>query len=112
MCGMRAGGPSLIANLVADVIQFRPRTYEARPFTVLASGLQFLISGTLDGFLDFAVVQGNGASLTYSITCDDARMIAASLISAAQDVQANCLFDRDSLLVKAARPATGNPAPG
>jgi hypothetical protein len=67
---------------------------------VLASGLEIHVAGTLDGFLDFAVIESDGRSCTYSLTCDDARLVAAALISGANDVQANCLFDRDPLLLK------------
>ena len=77
----------------------KPRTYEAKCFKVFGSGFEFQVAGTLDGFLDLAVIQSDGSHLTYNITCNDARALAAALNSGASDVQENCLFDRDPLLM-------------
>lgn len=83
---------------MGQVTPFQRRSYKAQTQTVRASGLEFWISGTLDGFLDFCVIDSSGAHLTYNITCDDARRLAAALNSAVHDVQTNCLFDADRLL--------------
>lgn len=80
------------------VITFRPRSYKAKGQTVLASGFQFDIGGTLDGWIDFAITHGDGSHLTYQITRDDARSVIASIHAVIDDITANCLFDRDPLL--------------
>jgi hypothetical protein len=84
----------------AKVIQFRRApSYEAKLQVFLADGLEFHVAGTLDGYIDFAVVTSDGASLTYSLSCDGSRQIIAALHLVIDDIQANCLFDRDPLLV-------------
>jgi hypothetical protein len=56
------------------------------------------MSGTLDGYLDFCITAGDGSHLTYLLTRDDAHRIIAGLHAVVDDIQANCLFDRDPLL--------------
>ena len=81
-----------------NIIQFGPNTYVARLEKLTVSGLDIKISGTLDGYIDFAVTPVDQKSRTYSLTCDDARRIMAALGSVVADVQGNCLFERDGLL--------------
>lgn len=83
---------------MGGVVSIRPRSYEAKPVRLFVSGLEIQTSGTLDGFIDFAVIESNGKSATYLITCEDARRIIAGLNSVISDIQTNCLFDRDPLL--------------
>lgn len=81
------------------VVPFRQRTYEAKQQEVRASGMTFVASGTLDGFVDFVVVANDGKNLIHQITRDDARAIIAALHAVVDDITANCLFDRDPLLM-------------
>ena len=82
-----------------NVIVMRPMSYEAILSKVSTPSCQFLIAGTLEGGIDFAVVPTEGRSATYSLTCDDARTLIAGLHRTVDDIQRNCLFDRDPLLV-------------
>ena len=88
-------------STTADVVPLRPRSYVAKLHRVAVAGLEFHIAGTLDGFLDFAIIESSGRSATYNITCNGAQRLAAVLTMTVADVQANCLFDRDPLLEKA-----------
>lgn len=83
----------------ASVIQFRRRSYVAKGQEVSASGFIFKTSGTLDGWVDFSVGCSDGSHLTYQITRDNARAIIAALHAVVDDITANCLFDRDPLLM-------------
>lgn len=74
---------------MAEIVSLPPRTYTAKAFH--AAGFQ--MSGTLDGFIDFAASRG-----TWPLTLDEARALIAALNGAISDVQANCLYDRDALL--------------
>lgn len=75
------------------------RTYIAKQFEVAVGELSeqardgFKISGTLDGYIDFAVTRA-----TYQLSLDEARALAAALNGAIRDVTANCLYDHDVLL--------------
>lgn len=84
------------------IIPFRRRSYEAKAFRWSSGGLDAILSGTLDGFIDLALSEGPTCihAGTHLLTCDEARALAAALLSAAEDVQENCLFDRDPLLMK------------
>lgn len=82
---------------MSNIIPLR-QSYDAKLFTVPASGLLFKIAGTLDGFVDLAIIETSGRSATYSVTIDEARLLADRLLNVAKDIQSNCLFDRDSLL--------------
>lgn len=79
---------------MGDVIELRRRTYEARRFEVATRPTDFTLAGTLCGAIDFAVHDGR----TYPLSPDEARQLAAALTSAAADVEANCLYERDALL--------------
>ena len=81
------------------VIPFRQRTYEAKLQKVYASGMTVIAAGTLDGYLDFVVEASDGNYITHQITRDDARAIIAALHAVVDDITANCLFDRDPLLM-------------
>lgn len=74
---------------MAEIVHLPQRTYSAKSFR--AAGFQ--MSGTLDGFIDFATSRG-----TWQLSLDDARAVIAALNGAIGDVQANCLYDRDVLL--------------
>ncbi len=80
------------------VVPFARKSYEAKLITFHASGFEFHLGGTLDGFVDLAVICSNGEARTYTISCDDARVLIASLNTVVKDIQDNCLFDRDHLL--------------
>lgn len=84
------------------VLPFQRRSYEAKAFRWVSDSMDAVLSGTLDGFIDFALSSGmpRVGMGTHTLTCDEARALAAALLSAAEDVQACCLFDRDPLLVK------------
>jgi hypothetical protein len=84
-----------------NIVQMRRKSYEAEAFRVFASGLEFRMSGTLDGGIDFCIIESSGDHRTYNIDCDEARVLADKLNAAASDVQKNCLFDSDPLLVDA-----------
>lgn len=75
------------------------KSYEAKLVEVHASGMVFKTAGTLDGYLDFVVQANDGRHLTHQITRDDARSIIAALHAVVEDITANCLFDRDPLLM-------------
>lgn len=94
MTGPGADGGAVESNIV----RLSPRTYAARLIQIYPSGLAISIAGTLDGYIDFALSDANGPQGTYSLTCEDARLLASSLLSIANDVRANCLYDRDILL--------------
>lgn len=72
-----------------NVVHLPRRTYRAKPFS--AGG--FKLSGTLDGFIDFAA-----QDRTYLLSLDEARALIAALSGAIADVQSNCLYDKDVLL--------------
>lgn len=82
-----------------NVVPFQRCGYEAKLVRFQASGFEFHIAGTLDGFIDLAIVRSDGSHLTYIITCDDARRLIAGLNTVVDDIQRNCLFDRDPFLV-------------
>jgi hypothetical protein len=77
-----------------------PATYTAKEFRVQTLGRTFQMSGTLDGFIDFCVKEDSGGHWTVTLDCSEARVLAAALLGAAEDIQANCLFDRDALLIR------------
>lgn len=81
-----------------QVIQFKRRSYEAKQQEVFASGMTVVTAGTLDGYVDFVVGATDGNRIIHQITRDDARAIIAALNTVANDIDANCLFDRDPLL--------------
>ena len=90
---------------MSNIIQISTRrssTYTAKPFLVSLCGDEInsvIISGTLDGFLDFVVpANTESGETTNIITLDEAREIAAKLLLAVEDVRKNCLYDKDTLL--------------
>lgn len=85
-----------------NVIQFPKKelcTYNAKQETIEASGYEIKIAGTLDGYIDFCITCSDGSHLTYRLTRDNAVMIIAGLQSVINDINKNCLFERDQLLL-------------
>lgn len=82
-----------------NVISMKPKTYRAQLFEMAGSGVNIKIAGTLDGFLDFALV----GDKTYILTCEEAKRLADLLIAAIADVKTNCLYDNDVLLERGGR---------
>ena len=78
-----------------------PRTYSAKAFHWHSDSLCMQTSGTLEGLIDIALFEGLEQRHigTHQITCDEARALAVKLLGVADDVQANCLFERDALLI-------------
>lgn len=85
--------------MTSAVIPFRQRTYEAKLQEVHACGMTVTAVGTKDGYMDFVVEAQGGNRIIYQITRDDARAIIAALHAVVDDITANCLFDRDPLLM-------------
>jgi hypothetical protein len=85
---------------MSKIIKLPFKTYSAKSFKARLSELNFTISGTLDGFIDLSIKDVKGENSTYSITCNDARVLVASLLSSVDDIQNNCIFDNDTLLIK------------
>jgi hypothetical protein len=102
------GGFAVHQLLVVEVImqgkvlEFRS-TYRAALKEILASGFQFKIAGTLDGFVDLAVTESDGSHRTYNISSSEARQLADALLFVVEDIGKNCLYDRDALIVKDGR---------
>lgn len=83
-----------------SVVQFKQKTYTAQGFYIKTAGVDFLTSGTLDGFIDFCVIKKTGKYKTYNITKDDAIKLIAALNGVVNDINENCLCDNDCLLEK------------
>ena len=81
-----------------NVVQMPAKTYNAKLQTLILSGLEVKIAGTLDGFIDLAVLPIHGISRTYSLTQGDALLLISALHAVVDDIAKNCLFDRDALL--------------
>lgn len=77
-----------------NVIAMPPLTFTAKLFD---TGY-FKVAGTLDGFIDLATPEG-----TYQLPLAQAESLADALVKSVADVKANCLYDRDELLVKETR---------
>lgn len=75
----------------AKVFNFKPTTYNAKLFTTES----FHIAGTLEGFIDVALMDVG----TRTISCAEARQLANALQSSIQDVNLNCRFEKDSRLI-------------
>ena len=89
-----------VSEGVVQLASRKPDTYAAKAFHWASESLRMQTSGTLDGFIDLALFNASGRHVgTHILTCGEARAFAAKLLGAADDVQANCLFDRDRLLV-------------
>lgn len=83
---------------MGDIVQLRPQGYSAQAVEFETDdGFIFKMSGTLEGSIDFCIMTSDG-SLTYPVTIDDAHRIIAGLHVVVDDIQANCLFDRDPML--------------
>ena len=80
---------------MSEVLKFPSPTYRAKSFTSPFENEEFQLSGTLDGFIDLAVPNGG----TYPLSVEEAKLLVAALSGAIADVQANCLYERDALLV-------------
>lgn len=74
-----------------SVLQMPQRTFTAKLFEAGA----FKVAGTLDGFIDLATPNG-----TYPLSLEEVTALSEALKRAAADVEANCIYDRDSLLAK------------
>lgn len=83
-----------------NVYQIKQKTYTAKPTKFSASGFGITIAGTLDGYIDLAITQSDGESLTYNMSCDDIRLLVAGLNTTIEDIRKNCLYDKDALLKK------------
>ena len=83
----------------ATVLPFQRRSYEAKAHSIAVDGLDMKVSGTLDGYIDLAIGGSDGQRLTWSLSCDGARMLIAALNGTITDIQTNCLFHRDPLLI-------------
>lgn len=83
---------------MGDVIRLTPELYSAKSVQFRTDdGYVITMSGTLEGSLDFCIETSAG-SLTYVLTPHDAHQIIAGLHVVCDDIQANCLFDRDPRL--------------
>lgn len=88
-----------MAVQAVTVLPFKRRTYEAKGQVVHASGMTLTAGGTLDGCIVFVVEASNGNRIIYEITRDNAVAIIAALHQVVHDIDTNCLFDRDPLLM-------------
>jgi hypothetical protein len=77
-----------------NILPMPPRTYVAREFCCKWESKTFKISGTLDGFIDFAVPDMG----TFPLSPTEARAMANALLGAVEDVEKRCLYDADSLI--------------
>lgn len=80
---------------MGQLLEMPAKTYKAKLFEVLIGISSFKLAGTLDGFIDFAIPDVG----TYPLSLDEARLLVAALTGAISDIEANCLYERDCLLV-------------
>lgn len=80
---------------MGELIQLPPHTYRAKLFESPWETTCFPLTGTLDGFIDFAMPQGG----TYPLSLDEARCLVVALNASIADVKENCLYGRDSLSI-------------
>lgn len=86
---------------MGDLVQLKP-TYSAKPVSFTSTrGYKILLSGTLDGYIDLSIETSEG-NLTYLITPEDAAELAVCIAEVCVDINRNCLYDNDSLLMKPA----------
>jgi len=78
------------------LIQMPNNTYRAKLFSVAHGDKDFLVAGTLDGFIDLATP----SSGTYQLSMETAEELHTALGKSISDVKANCLYDNDALLEK------------
>jgi hypothetical protein len=77
------------------------RTYTAKTFSFNTEGLEVKMSGTLDGFVDLNFSDSVGEfSVTFNLSLDEVKTLSDNLNLCLKDVQENCLYDKDSLLIK------------
>ncbi len=76
------------------VLEMKPRTYTAKLFEVAVGNYVFQFAGTLDGFIDFAIPQSG----TYPLSMAEAKEMVSALSHSIDDVEANCLHEKDVLL--------------
>jgi hypothetical protein len=81
---------------MSNVVSFPRQTYSAKGFSVDVGNYTFLMSGTIDGFIDLVIPDGP----TYPLGLEEAEAFCAALHWAIQDVRENCQYDRDPLLIK------------
>jgi hypothetical protein len=81
--------------IVSEVVPFLRKTYCAASFEVCYGNGKFRMSGTLCGFIDFATPNSG----TYPLSMGEAKLMVAALLGAINDVEANCLHERDPLLL-------------
>ncbi len=79
-----------------NLVTMPARTFTAKQFESQWEIKLFRLSGTLDGFIDFAVPEAG----TYPLSLDEAKSLISALSEAVADVQANCLYEHDVLLEK------------
>lgn len=74
---------------MSDIIKFPARTYTAKLFEIGG----FSVAGTLDGYVDLAT-----SVWTFQIEKSEAIAIAKALLACVDDINENCLYDKDILL--------------
>lgn len=77
------------------LIQMPSNTYRAKLFSVPHGENEFLVAGTLDGFIDLATPNG-----TYQLSLLEAEGLGAALGMSIADIKDNCLYDLDAHLAK------------
>jgi len=82
---------------MGDVVRIKPEYQAVAATFVSDEGYDFVMSGTLEGSIDFSILTASG-NLTYVLTPDDAHQVIAGLHAVCADIQANCQFDRDPRL--------------
>lgn len=81
------------------VLLFERKSYNAKPQHLNVSGLNLTMAGTLDGFIDFVMETNNDKRIIYNITKADAISIISAFHAVINDINANCLFDLDPMLL-------------
>jgi len=80
---------------MGTVMEMPKKTYVAKLHEAQWGPCILKVAGTLDGFIDLAM-----PGRTYPLSLSEARALIAALSGTIADVEANCMYDRDSLLVK------------
>jgi hypothetical protein len=78
----------------ATLLRMPALTFTAGLFKANWEGKEFLVSGTLDGFIALAVPNGG----TYPLSTQEAENLRDALNFCIEDVRKNCKYERDSLL--------------
>lgn len=84
--------------MTATVHELR-RTYRAKRAEVQSCGCNFIMSGTLDGYCDLVIEYPSGSHAHAFLDPGGLRLFAAAAIATAEDIERNCLYDRDPLLM-------------